>query len=1084
MGEISGAVTDETGAAIAGAKVTARNTGTGETREFETGASGTYVIPQLIPGAYQVTAERTGFRRFVRSGVVLQVGQRAQVDAVLPVGSVSESVEVTAEVPLLETTDASLGQVIENRKILELPLNGRNIVGMAALIPGVIPGSGFGMGVPDGRAALIQAATANLVVNGGISAHNDVLVDGIPLSVCCQNQIAFVPSIDTTEEFRVRTNLYDAQFGRSSGGIISYASKSGTNELHGSLYEFLRNDNLDANNFFNNRAGIRKGHFVYNQFGGRIGGPIVRDKTFFFANYEGVRNRRANFLTGNVPTPEQLSGVFTTGVYDPLTVRREGANFIRDAFPGNRIPSSRFDPVAVSLSKLWPQPNAAGANNFISNASANDTENQLNARIDHHLSSRTRLFGRYSYNKNDGGLPDWFGNIASPNVFTQQIRNHNAVIEDTFTASPNLLLTFRYGLTRQSNIRAIRSAGTDLTQFGWPSSFNSARQDEALPKIDLAGILRLSSNSLFQRIGEVHAGAAQGAYIRGRHSLKAGAEYRVYRTNWADNGNAAGTFGFNNGFTRGPDAQRATNGTPVASFLLGYPASGNIAAVETIAAPQTYSALFLQDDFRVNQRLTVNLGLRWEVETPRKERYDRLSFFNPDIASPLAAQTGIAGLSGGLQFPNRDGYSRNQQDIDWNNFGPRFGFAWSPRAKVAVRGGYGLMFVPITSRYVSNSTQGFSATTNFFSSVDGVTPVGRLSNPFPNGITSPPGASAGLLTGVGTGFGTLLRNEPVGYTQQWSLSAQYEFHSSLLMDVAYSGSKGTRLPVVLPINVLPTPLLAQGTALLTQTANPFRGFVPTGPLTGANTTRLQLLRPYPQFLNLTSNLTSLGSSTYHALEMKVNKRLSRGFSILGAFTAGKILTDTSPFLTGFLDANPGFQDVYNRRLDRAIATQDISRRLAISYVWELPWGWQLNGITTFQSGQPLVLGNAIATTSGATRPHNNGASARKTGPVDQRLNQYFDTSVFRAPGPFEFGTTGRTLPDVRSDGTRNFDISLFKNFKIRERYQMQFRTEFFNIFNTPRFDAPNGTFGNVNFGVVGAQDNNPRDIQLALRFSF
>jgi hypothetical protein len=1102
-GEITGQVVDETGASVPDARVVILNTATGETREFQTDATGSYLVPQLFPGTYQITVEKTGFRRFVRSGVVLQVGQRARIDVRLTVGTVTESVEVTAATPLLESEDAALGQVIENRKILELPLNGRNIVALAALATGVVPGTSFGIGVPEGRAALIQAAAANLVVNGGISAHNDVLVDGIPLSLCCQNQIAFIPSIDTIEEFRVRSNLYDAQYGRTSGGVITYASKSGSNEFRGSLFEFLRNDNLDANNFFSNRAGLPKGHFVYNQFGGRIGGPVVRDKFFFFGNYEGIRNRRASFLSGNVPTPEELGGQFRVPVYDPLTVQQQGGAFIRQPFAGNRVPASRFDPVAVNLGKLWPAPNASGATNFISNASASDTENQTSVRLDYHVTQNNRLFGRYSYNHNNGDLPDWFGNIASPNVFSQRIRNHNAVLNDTFIASPTFVMNFRYGFTRQSNIRRTRSHGTDLTHFGWPASFSAARQDTSLPRIDLTGFLRLSSNALFERIAEAHSTAASFTQIRGRHTWRYGLDLRVYRANWVNNPDAAGIFAFNTAFTRGPNAQTGGGGSPVASFLLGYPASGRIVRLEPFASPQLYSGIYLQDDFRVSNRLTLNLGVRWEVETPRWERFNRLSYFDPFAPSPVAFQTGIPGLRGGLKFVGADGNPRKQQDIDWNNLGPRFGFAWTAHTRVVLRGGYGITFIPITSRYVNNSNQGFAASTEFFSSVDGITPVGVLRDPFPNGVRLPPGAANGLLTSYGESFGTLLRQSPVGYTQQWSFNVQYELAPSTLVDLAYAGSKGTALPTPVALNNLPSALLSQGTALLSPVPNPFRPYVASGPLTAANTTRLQLQRPFPQFLALTDNMASIGSSSYHSFQLKVDKRFSRGFSVLGSYTTGKLITDTVPSLVSFLDPAPAFQDVYKRQLDRAIATQDVAQRLVISYVWEVPvgrgkrflvdsprlvdailGGWQINGITTLQSGTPLVLGNSVPTTSGATRPHNLGRSAKKTGDVSSRLNEYFDTRVFAAPGPFEFGSAPRTLPDVRSDGIRNFDISIFKNFALTERSQLQFRAELFNLFNTPRFDAPNGTFGHRDFGVISAQKNQPRDIQLALRFSF
>lgn len=1065
--------------------------------------AGNFLVMQLIPGEYEISIEKTGFRRFVRSGVLLQVGQRARVDAVLTVGSVSESVEVKADAPMLETEDASLGQVIENRKVLDLPLNGRNIVGLAALSPGVVGGTGFGGGIPNGRVAITQASTANLAINGGMSAHNDVLIDGVPLAVCCQNQIAFLPSIDTTEEFRVRTSMYDAKYGRTSGGLVTFASKSGSNQWHGSLYEFLRNKVLDANTFFNNRQGIPKGHFVYNQFGARLGGRAIKDKTFFFVNFEGIENRRGQFTTGNVPTEAERNGQFSQPIYDPLTTRASGTTFIRDPFPENRIPADRLNQVGVNLLKLYPLPNATGATNFISNASALDSIRQMNYRLDHLLTQTQRLFVRASREASDGDLPNTFGTIASPGVFNQRLINWNGVVDHTLTLSPTLIINLRYGFTRQGNSRVPLSLNTKLTDFGWPTSFDLARQYPTLPQVSAQNYMSMSSNSLFNRNGDVHAGGVTATKILGPHSLSVGLDYRVYRTNWINNGTAAGSFSFNTAFTRGPNAQTGAGGNSIASLLLGYPASGSISIVQPFSSPHHYSGVFVQDDYRVNRTLTLNFGLRWDVERPRTERYNRLSYFDPNVLSPAAGVAGISDLRGGLQFVGVNGNSQQQQATDWNNLGPRFGFAWSGLPNFVIRGGYGITFVPITSRYELNSNQGFSATTQFVSSLDGgLTPAGTLSNPFPNGVNQPLGSAPGLLSSLGEGFSTMLYRSPVGYNQQWSFNVQREITSSMTMDAAYVGSKGTKLPVPLELNALPDSALALGNQLLQQVPNPFRTLVSTGALSVATVTRLQLLRPFPQFLSVNTRV-DIGSSIYHGLQLRLNQRLRAGASVLASYTAGKILTDTTPYLVSFLDSAPGFQNVYNRRLDRSLAPQDVSQRLAISYVWELPFGrgkrwldqapalvdavlggWQVNGIAVFQTGQPVIVTNSVPTTSGATRPNNNGGSAKKSGDIRDRLTQYFDTSVFSGPGPFEFGNTGRTLPDVREPGTRNFDVSVFKNFRVWEGAHVQFRSEFFNVFNTVTFGAPGGSYGNPTFGTITSQANDPRDIQLALKLIF
>ncbi|MEP7361628.1 MAG: carboxypeptidase-like regulatory domain-containing protein [Acidobacteriota bacterium] len=1089
--EITGVVTDTTGGVVPGAEVQVANVDTGEKRPFTTDRTGSFVVPQLLPGSYQVTVNKDGFRPFVRSGLILQVGQRARVDITLQIGSTGERIEVVSQTSLLDVTEASLGQVIENRKILDLPLNGRNILGLTALTTGVVPTSSFfGGGVPAGRAASLQAGAAGFSVNGGAKEQNDVMMDGAPLALCCQNQISFLPSIDSTQEFRVRTNMYDAQYGRTSGGLVTFASKSGTNELHGSLFEFLRNKALDSSNFFDNRSGIGKAPFVFNQFGGSIGGPIFRDKTFFFFNYEGVRSVRGASTSGRTPTPEERSGQFAELIYDPLTVRQSGTTFLRDPFPNRQIPSNRFDPVAVKLFNFYPQPTVAGGSavNWFNNATTPENQDQINVRGDHMISATNRLFARVSVLLNNGITSNDYNNIASVG-WAQNVDNANILLDDTMTLTPTFILSMRYGFTRQWNRRLAFSEGSDLTQYGWPASYSNARQATLLPELRPSGYLGLVRSTLFRRAADSHTFAGDATKIIGRHILKFGTDFRIYHTNWTDNTAAGGSFSFNTGFTRGPNAQSGGGGNSIASFLLGLPSSGSILVTQPFSATSYYDALYVQDDFRISSKLTINLGLRWEVETARTERYNRLSYFDTTVASPLASVS--PGLQGGLMFPGVGGKPRTQHDTDWNNIGPRFGFAWNALPRTVLRGGYGITYSPIQTRYNGTTNIGFSSTTPYFSSLDGVTPVGVLSNPFPNGVAQPPGSADGLLTALGTSFASLVRPGPVAYNQQWSFNIQRELTPNLLFDAAYVGSKGTRLDTTLALDQLNDSYLGLGSALLNQLPNPFAPYVTAGALSNPTATRKQLLLPYPQFLGVSAH-ASIGSSIYHGLQLKLNRRFSGGFSILGSFTFGKLIDDTS-----------GFQNVYNRQNDRGLDPSDISRRLVISYVWELPFGkghrflgsapravdailggWQLNGISVFSTGFPIALGNAVSTTSGASLPNNNGQSAKKDGPVDQRLNQYFNTSVFSAPGVYAYGNAPGQLPDVRSDGSRNFDVSLFKNFAINERAKLQFRAEVFNIFNTPQFGAPNASFGNANFGVVGSQYNNPRDIQLALRLSF
>lgn len=1101
--ELGGQVADSSGAPIVGAKITIRSVAKGTIREITSDETGNFLVTQLAPDMYELDAEAAGFHKLVQKGIQLNVGQSARLNVKLSVGGETTNVEVTADVVALDTTNGALGQVVENRKILDLPLDGRNIVGLAALATGVVPGNGFGGGIPYGRAALNQAAASNISIDGGMTTMNDVLIDGVPLSVCCQNQIAFLPSIDTTEEFRVRTNMYDAQFGRTGGGIITYASKSGSNAFHGSLYEFLRNNVFDANLFFNKRSKTPIGHFVYNQFGGRVGGPILHNRLFFFGNYEGIRNGQTSSLTGYVPTSDQLNGIFTVPIYDPLT-GNTGNGYTRTAFANNTIPQGRINAAAQALAKLYPAPNSNVAGyNYTATASSTDREDQFNVRLDYIGFKNHHLFGRYSYNSDSGDIPDWFHDAASPGDFSQEIRNANVILSDTVVFSASFVGTFMYGVTRQGNSRVPRSLGTDLTQYGFPATYSSGRQYATLPLLSITGLLGYSSNSLYIRNADVQTVTANFDRILGRHDLKFGFDGRLYQTYWVNNNTAAGTFSFNTGFTRGPNALTGTNGSALASFLLGYPASGSISVVNPFFAPEIYLGFYLQDDFKVNNKLTVNTGLRWEDDAPRTERYNRLSYFDPKVASPLAGPTGISGLVGGLQFLGVNGNPSDQQNQDLNNFGPRVGFAWQPLPTWVVRGGYGIVFLPITTRYVNNSNQGFSTTTNFLSSTDGGrTPASILSNPFPTGVAQPLGSALGLLSSIGQSFGTLLRNAPNAYAQQWSLSIQRSLGSDVTFEAAYTASKGTKLPMPIAMNTLNSSLLSMGSALLQSVPNPFQSYAASGTLSAATVTQEQLLLPFPQFLGLTNNAAPIGSSSYNAMTLKLQKRFSKGYSVLASFTGGKEITDTTPWNVSYLDSAPGYQDVYNRRADRSVAPEDISRRTVISFVAEIPMGrghrvlgnvpravdvltggWQVNGITTYQTGQPIVITNSVSTISGATRPNTTG-NWQTSGSEYNRVAQWFNTAAFSAPGQYQFGNTPRTLPNLRAGSTRNYDVSLFKDVTLPKETKVEIRADVFNLFNTPQFAAPNGTYGAAGFGAVTSQLNFARQIQLAARITF
>jgi hypothetical protein len=1125
-GGIGGTVKDPSGGAVVNAAVTLINEDTNARQSQTTAAAGSYAFPQVQPGRYRLEAEAPGFKKFIQSGIAIDVQQQVALDVALPIGQTSESIEVTAETPLLQPNTSSLGQIVSNREISDLPLIGRNTLSLIGLTAGTQPIGPFG-GVPARTNAYNQGYFST---SGSQVVSNETLIDGIPANAAVFNAPAYVPVVDAVQEFKVQTNSFSAEFGRTGGGVVNIVTKSGTNQIHGSAYEFFRNNHLDSNNWFNNRAGQKLPYDNFNQYGGTIGAPIViphvyngHDKTFFFFNYEGLREHRGLTQVLTIPTQAQLAGDFRGGptIYDPLTARPDPARagqFIRDAFPNNVIPADRVDPVAAKARSLYPAPNAtgtaSGANNFVGNGSAPNTQDQYTGRLDHAITQSQRVFARVSWSDVGRGAVDFFGNGAGwvnpggggvPLVFNAR----NAALDYTYTITPTLLLDVRYGFVRQFVFKTPALTGIDLTTVGFPAVLNQEVFLRALPAFQPSGYRALApaTSDLINRADNTHSFATSINKVLQTHSLKFGFDYRFIPIGELQPNAPQGVFNFDSGFTgANPLAASASSGSSVASFSLGYPSSGSIDYNPQVSISSRYYGLYLQDDWRVTKKLTLNLGMRYELETSRNERYNRLSWFDPSVANPIGAQVGLPNLRGGLEFAGVNGDSRRQKTLDPLNFGPRFGVAYSLTPKTVLRGGYGLFYLARTGDDTGQNlgSSGFFATTTYVSSIDGgVTPASKLGNPFPNGLVQPPGSSQGLSTLLGQDLATVLHADRAAYSQDWNFDVQRELPGGVLIDAAYSGSKGTRLPVDIQLNQLGDRYLALGSQLIQPVANPFSGVITVGSLSGKTIPYGQLLRPYPEFGNVNIRAVHEGNSTYHSAQLKAERRFSKGFSMLVAYTFSKMLTDAgSRTTTNF--ANPGIQDSNNLSAEKAPGNVDVPQRLVVSYNWELPFGpgraflnergligkvvggWQLNGITTAQGGMPLGLTTSINQTNsygGGSRPNNNGTSAELSGSVESRLNQYFNPGVFSQPPAFTFGNVARTLSNIRAPGLVNFDFSVVKNTRFMERANVQFRAEFFDLFNHPNFGAPGTTFGTSSFGVISSA-NDGRTIQFGLKLLF
>ncbi|MDQ1468805.1 MAG: hypothetical protein QOJ99_285 [Bryobacterales bacterium] len=1145
-GSISGVVRDPASAAVPHARVTLTNLATNETRQATTENSGSYSFPLLSPANYRIEGEATGFKRFIRDNVKLDVALALTVDLSMEIGASSESVTVTAEAPVLEEESASLAHIIENERIVNLPTNGRNSYGFAQLVPGVRASKGFT------QVAYGMYNDQFVSINGSRPNANSFTLDGGNNTNPAFNGPGYFPSVDEVQEYKVQTNNFSAEFSNSAGGVINLVTKSGTNRLHGSLYEFLRNDQLTGTDFFVNRNGLKKSELRYNQFGGTAGGPVIiphiyrgKDRTFFFGSYEGLRWVRGITAAGTMPTELERAGDFSQTrsasgqvitVYDPLTSRpnpNSPGNFIRTAFPDNIVPVTRFDSVSRNLLNYIPHANSPGAaitnlNNYISNASSPVQKNGFTVRVDHSLNQNQKIFARSSLNNTPVSRPEIYGHslyVAEPiNGAVDQLNQRQAVVNYTNLLRPTLVLELSSSFLRYSIQRQGPGNNFDPVQVGLPAYFHQLQPalvscfpsisitnlGVSIPVSDVGGGLIGNCQLLHDAYESFHE-YANLTNTRGKHSLKFGGNFGVNRLSTGRYGVAGESYSYSPAFTQGPNplVGSSTAGSAFASFLLGTPASGSV----TTDGPgqnilYRYFGIYFQDDWKVTSRLTLNLGFRYDYQTPWTERYNRFSDFNFTAPSPL--QVPGLNLVGGLYFPGVNGTPRGQFDPDRKNFAPRFGFAYSLNPTTVLRGGYGIFFAPITGGGYNGSAvpvSGFQSSSGMITSVDGITPTNFQSNPFPDGFVRAPGSGKGLATLIGQNVTGMDRNRHTPYAEQWNLDVQRSLPGNLLLDVAYAGSRGLRLFGSLNYNQLPNQYLPLGDALRQQVPNPFFGMVASGPLSTPTVQRSQLLRPYPQFTGVTAGNASYGASTYHALQAKLERRFSKGFSVLVSYTFSKLLDDVSPTTTGYPGesfASGAYQDTTNRAKERAPASFDTPHYLALNGVWEIPvgpghqlmstgiaslvlGGWQLNGIATFQSGVPLqlaVASNSLNNYGGAQRPNWTGQDPSLSGPISKRLDHYFDTSQFSLPAPYTYGNAGRLLSGLRAPGLGNLDLSVFKNFALREYLKLQFRVESFNTLNHPQFSLPNTTIGSSAAGVISTQANLPRDIQLALKLLF
>jgi Carboxypeptidase regulatory-like domain/TonB dependent receptor len=1056
-GTISGVVKDASGGVIQSAQVKLENAATGVSFSLVTNESGFYSAPDLKAGTYNLSASAPGFSMVNRAGIEVRVQDRVAVDFELPVGESSSSVSVESQGPPLDNASSSLGQVVDERTIKNLPLNGRNYIQLASLGAGTSP-------------AQNSQERNTFIANGARSIQNSYLLDGIDNKnkiVGFDNSSAqsIEPVIDSVQEFKVQTSTFSAEFGQSAGAVVNVTTKSGTNQLHGSAFEFLRNSFFDAAPYFQ-PADTNNPQLIQNQFGATLGGPIVKDRTFFFFGWQSSREVNAAPQLASVPTDAQKGGIFSSPVYDPATTvaNPTGTGYTRAEFPGNRIPVSRFDPISAKLLALYPQPNLTGKNNFFSNQRESVDNDQFVGRVDHRFSDKDSLFGRYSTSNYTNILPATLPPPASsPSIVTPEA--HSFAASETHVFTPTLVNEARVGYQETRETQHI-NGGRLFDQYGIIGAPNIPSVN-GLPVFSVTGLNSIgttgpgslltpatgSGNLPIDKQGRTIQVDENLSWVRGQHTVKFGFDFQQVTLYANSTLNARPTYSFSGVYTQNPQNRSAT-GAAFADFLLGQTSSAIVSTRSISESRQHIYQGYVQDDWRVNSKLTLNLGLRYELPLPFYETANHYSNLILD-PGPLYGKLLDASQASAAGYPN------SFVNTNWHNFAPRLGFAYQLTPKTVVRAAAGIFYgrdenVPVARRPTNNPPY-FIQTTYTSDQID---PDVILSQGFPSNALSP-------ATVTNPSVNSYLRHSPTPYVEQWNFNIQQEVGAGLVAQVAYVGSSSHDLYYPNQIDQ-PTP----------------------GPGT------IQARRPLSAYSAVYA-YAPLVSASYESLQAQLERRFAKGLSLLAAYTYGHSIDNGS----SQVDANvPAPQNAYNFSAERGSSNFDVRQRFVLSSVYELPFGkgkpflnhsrignavaggWQLMGIFTAQAGLPFTpVLNFDSTNTGTTaRPNRIGSGSLPAS--EQGPQNWFNEAAFVSPTAYTFGNSGRNI--LTGPGLRNLDLGLSRFVSITERTNLEFRAEAFNLFNTPQFGLPNATLGVATAGAISTVVNPQRELQLALRLAF
>lgn len=1027
---VSGHITDPSGASVAGVKVEITNVATQIHSVATTNNAGYYLFPPLEPGSYSMHAASVGFAEKTVTNIQLEVGGSRTIDVVFKPAQVSQTVEVAATEPELETNSADRGNVIESTFVKNMPLNIRNPLQMVNFAQGVTQ-----YNLDSGNNDQSQAFTNTFRINGGKIATTESLLDGGANTTPYDfNAISAVPQVDSIQEFKVLTTAYSAEYGRTSGGVVTFATKPGSDELHGSVFEYIRNSDTDANSYNANLAHVAKPHFERNQFGFALGGPVAflphykdaEHKTFFYATYEGLRQTAAGNFTYTVPTRAERNGDFSQSydaqgnqivIFDPSTTALQPVGstvctstpvaagqtvYCRKPFAGNKIPN--LDPVGKAIINSYPMPNQHGqglssVSNFFSASPTQSVQNTVNFRIDHKFNDKHSIFAHYDWFQRFNYYGNPFGNRLSPTGNHQRLPGDNIMLDHTWVLSKDMVFNHWFVYAHQESNRIPNTLGFDPTSIGFNANVVQGLPSTTFPAVTAANRL---SNLGPQSGNEADGGttfqyAANLSWLKGKHTMKFGVDYRFFALDYHIDQLVSVTATSN--FTGGPNVGTLTtepdSGSGIADLLLG---AGTVTSgiVPGFRTTHPYWAFYAQDEYHLTSKLTLTYGLRYNLEVPDKEGKNQMQYLDLTSPSPLNAQvTSLGTLTGGPGFLGTNGKGQRLQTTQYGNFDPRVGFAYRVDDKTVVRAGFGIFHAPAMISLGSATSQGFAAvTTSNPAQPNGVTPLFNMDNPFPAGLTQPSGSSLGLATNAGLAITGYPRNQSVSYSEQWSLDVQRQLPGNFVITVGYVGNNGLHLYVPVNFNQLPTQDLAMGSALTATVANPFYGVITnkTSPLSSPTVRAFQLLLPHPQFQAMTADFVGGGASTYHALQLSLEHRFSHGLSMLFAYTHSKMFDNVGDYL-----GNVSFQNNYCPACDRSISSQDLPDVIRLSGQYELPFGrgkrWANRGVAAQTIGGWSV---------GSFFTMDDGAPAQVTSPA----NSTNSTNVFGGGSVLRPNATG------------------------------------------------------------------------------